>query len=60
MNEIRAIRDITGMTRTAFAKKYEIPLRTVENWETEKARPPKYLVNLLRMAVEAEYNEEQA
>lgn len=51
----KTLRDITGLSRAAFARKYRIPLRTVENWEcfgTSSARKaPGYVVDLLAWAV---------
>ena len=44
---IKELRLATGMTQTAFAKYFEIPLRTVQDWEAEKRKPPEYLVKLM-------------
>jgi hypothetical protein len=33
--------------QTAFAKKHEIPLRTVQNWAMGKRRPPSWLIKIL-------------
>ena len=48
---IREIRKATGLNRTAFARKYGIPMRTVENWEKEFREPPDYVLSLLERAV---------
>lgn len=51
--QIRAIRARTGLSQEAFARVYEIPKRTVENWEAGTRCPPPYFVKLLDLAVQA-------
>lgn len=57
MNELKAIRKKTRLTQAEFAKRYNIPKRTVENWETEVTVPPRYVVELLRRAVDADFED---
>ena len=57
MNEIKAIRKKTRLTQAEFAKRYGIPKRTVENWETEVTVPPRYVVELLKRAVDADFED---
>lgn len=57
MNELKAIRKKTGLTQAEFAKRYGIPKRTVENWETEVTVPPRYVVELLKRAVDADFED---
>ena len=57
MNELKAIRKKTGLTQAEFAKRYNIPKRTVENWETEVTVPPRYVVELLKWAVDADFED---
>lgn len=49
---IKAIRQKTGMTQAEFAAEFEIPRRTLENWESGSRTPPPYFVKLLSLAVE--------
>ena len=50
---IKAIRKSTGLSQARFAARYEIPKRTIENWETGKTEPPEYVYKLLlRVVVE--------
>ncbi len=49
--QIRAIRHSTGLTQAAFASVFEIPKRSIENWEAGVRCPPPYLVRLLELAV---------
>lgn len=44
------IRQETGMTQEAFAEFFYIPVRTIQNWESEsnaKRKPPTYLIELM-------------
>lgn len=51
MNEIRKIRFMAGMTQEEFSDFLEIPKRTIEDWESNRRVPPKYLVNLISYRV---------
>lgn len=44
---IKELRLQTGLSQSAFAKYFEIPLRTVQDWEQGKRTPPEYLVKLI-------------
>lgn len=48
MSEIREIREKTGMSRAEFSRVYNIPVRTLEDWEAEKRKCPSYVAKLLR------------
>lgn len=51
------VRTIAGMSRTDFARAYNIPYRTAQNWETDTANArtaPDYLLDLLAYAVIAD------
>lgn len=52
MNKARELRNRTGLTQAAFAEKFEIPKRTVENWEGEKSNPPGYVLKMLEKLIE--------
>ena len=49
--KIRDIRHRTGLSQKAFAARYKIPRRTIENWESGVNTPPAYVINLLEEAV---------
>ena len=51
--QIKAIRQSTGLSQAAFARVYEIPKRSIENWEAGVRCPPPYFVKLLELAVKA-------
>ena len=46
-DKIRELRERTGMTRKDFAMHIGIPLRTVEDWEAGRRRPPEYIPRLI-------------
>ena len=52
-DKIKEIRKMTGLSQAKFAARYEIPKRTIENWQTGKTEPPEYVYKLLlRVVVE--------
>ncbi len=46
-NDIKELREQTGMTQKAFSEAYGIPLSTLRKWEQYESTPPKYLIRLL-------------
>lgn len=52
---IRELRNMTGLSQEKFGKKYNIPRRTVQDWELENRTPPDYLVSLLERAVREDF-----
>lgn len=50
--KIKEIRNASGLTQEAFAKKYNIPKRTLEGWESGKRNPPGYVLMLLERVVQ--------
>ena len=52
MTRSEELRKITGLNRTAFSKKYEIPMRTLEHWDKGDREPPEYVFKLLKRAIE--------
>lgn len=48
---IREMRAELGDTQSEFAKRYRIPFRTIQNWETGIRKPPEYIVSLLERQV---------
>ena len=48
---IRELRTRLGDTQSEFAARYNIPFRTVQNWETGMRKPPEYIVSLLEQRI---------
>lgn len=51
MATIKEIRDLARISRAEFSRKYNIPVRTLEDWESGKRKCPIYVLELLQMAV---------
>ena len=44
---IREMRTRLGDTQSEFAERYNIPFRTIQNWEAGVRKPPEYIIELL-------------
>lgn len=49
--DVKKIRAISGLSQKAFGKKYGIPARTIENWESGEREMPDYVLDLLEKVV---------
>lgn len=47
----KELRELTGLSKTAFSREYHIPLRTIEDWESERRNPPEYVLELLEFKI---------
>ena len=52
---IKAARAATGLSQVLFAKKTNVPRRTIENWESGISTPPDYVVYLIEYWVAHEF-----
>lgn len=52
--EIRRIRESTGMNRKEFAAYFGIPYPTITDWELGHRKMPDYLLRLIKYKVEME------
>lgn len=48
---IQEMRKCLGDTQSTFAKRYKIPFRTIQNWESGKRTPPAYVSDMLAQRV---------
>ena len=48
---IRDMRKQLGDTQSEFARRYNIPFRTIQNWEAGVRKPPEYILELLNTRV---------
>ncbi|MDD3393823.1 MAG: helix-turn-helix domain-containing protein [Anaerotignum sp.] len=53
---ILEIRKLTALNRAEFARKYNIPYRTIEDWEKERSVPPPYVAELLEKVVRTDFD----
>lgn len=49
--QVAEMRALLDESRVAFSKQYNIPVRTLENWESGKSQCPEYVRQLLERAV---------
>jgi len=48
------MRSALGDTQNEFATRYNIPLRTIQNWEAGVRKPPEYVVTLLESRIRSD------
>ena len=58
--EIKRLRHSSGLTQKEFSSRYQIPLKTIQNWEADRTLPsartcPPYVVALLKSAIMADF-----
>ncbi|NLZ66220.1 MAG: helix-turn-helix domain-containing protein [Clostridiaceae bacterium] len=51
---IREMRTALGDTQSEFAARYNIPFRTIQNWEAGVRKPPDYIIELLSQRVRSD------
>lgn len=51
---IKELREKSGMNLTEFSKYFNIPYRTVQNWELGSRKCPDYLIELMAYKLETE------
>ena len=51
------IRTLTGLSQRAFADRYHIPYRNIENWEQGSRTPSAWILELLEFRVLSDYPE---
>ncbi|MBQ8199336.1 MAG: transcriptional regulator [Lachnospiraceae bacterium] len=52
--ELRKLRESTGMNRKEFCEYFEIPYMTVTDWELGNRRVPVYLLRLMAYKIQME------
>lgn len=52
--EIAQICERYGLSQTALAKKFEIPLRTVQDWHAGRRKAPDYVVKMIDRLLQLE------
>lgn len=55
VNRMLEIRRRSGLSQAKFAEKYDIPKRTLENWEQGSRECPEYVYNLLDRVVAEDF-----
>ena len=52
--KIKELREMTGMNRTQFCDYFQIPYRTVTDWERDNRHAPEYVLRLLEYYIRME------
>ena len=52
--KIKELRESTGMNRRQFCEYFDIPYRTVTEWERDTRHAPAYVLRLLEYYIHAE------
>lgn len=56
--KIKEIRLSIGLTQKQFAEYFEVPQRTIQDWEQERRIPPEYIPKLIERLCKAERQQE--
>lgn len=54
---IKELRNQTGLSQSAFAELFGIPLRTIQDWEQNRRQPPEYVLRLIEHIVTLHLND---
>ena len=49
--KVKALREMTGMNRKDFCKYFDIPYRTVTEWELDNRHAPSYAVSYTHLTL---------
>lgn len=52
--KIKTLRKKTGLSQNAFARRFGIPVRTLQQWEQGKSAPPAYVISMMERLLESE------
>lgn len=56
MSKIKDARLEVGLTRAELSKKYNIPIRTLEDWDSGRRKPSEWLENLIIRVINEDFN----
>jgi len=54
-DQIKAMRLRSGLSQERFGKKYQIPKRSIQNWESGISEPSAYVLYLLTRVIDMDY-----
>lgn len=49
--ELKEMRKLLGLSQAAFGDRYNIPVRTIQDWESGRRKAPIYVLELLERVV---------
>ena len=53
--KVSEIRAMTGLSQSKFAALFDIPVRTVQDWEQERRLPPPYVPGMMLKILKYEF-----
>lgn len=56
---IKELRSETGLSQKKFADKFEIPVASLQNWETGRTAPPPYIIFMIKSILTLEGSENE-
>lgn len=56
-NGVKELREASGMRQSDFARKFEIPLKSLQNWEAGRTSPPPYVLFMIKSILALEGSE---
>lgn len=51
---IKEIRESNGLTQKQFAEHFDIPIKTIQNWEYGRTNPPDYVTKMIDTIINLE------
>lgn len=51
---VKGIREIIGLTQKEFANKFNIPIKTLQNWEYGRSAPADYVLQMILTIIDLE------
>lgn len=51
---VRELRECMNLSQGKFAEYFDIPVRTVQDWEQGRRKPPEYVVGMMERIYKAE------
>lgn len=59
LNGVKELREKSGLSQVNFAKKFEIPVKSLQNWEAGRTTPPPYVIFMIKsiLSLEGENND---
>lgn len=55
MSRIKDARLAAGLTQAELSKKYNIPIRTIEDWDSGRHKPSEWLENLIIRVISEDF-----
>ena len=56
--ELKEMRKLLRLSQSAFGERYNIPVRTIQDWESGRRKAPRYVLELLERVVKEDVDSE--